>query len=211
MTIGGIQGKVSFFVGEGILQQDADGKFTEGSGQAEAPQVTEGDHFPVDDGAMSVVNAALEALPDHALDMVTAQGIGVALGRLDDASLTSKFSQASGLDLAASHDRLTTIKAIYQEQADKALESRHGIGAADKADFDAWAKANRRGQLQEAIGKQLRGHHVSGYKTLAHQWLSETAPSINAIKAAGIPVRGQEIFIQGSWMSPAAAARAGLI
>jgi hypothetical protein len=213
VTIAGIQGSVDFFVAEGMLQEDSQGKYSTGTGPTEAPKATpSGDHAPINDEAMSLINAAMEPLPQQSLDQITAQGIGVAIGSLDEASLVNKFSQASGLDMADSQQRLTAIKSIYQAQADHALATRSGIGAADKAAFWDWARANHKGQLQDAVGKQLRNHDVSGYKPLADRWLAANPPSMDAIKAAGnIPVRGQEVFLQGQWMSPKAAARAGLI
>ena len=99
----------------------------------------------------------------------------------------------------------------YKHRHGHALHSRSGIGAADKDAFYAWAKTHHNAQLQEAIGKQMRSSDVSGYTKLAAQWLTATAPSLNAIKAAGIPVRGTDCFIRGQWMSPGAAARAGFI
>lgn len=69
--------------------------------------------------------------------------------------------------------------------------------------------------LQEAIQKQLYTHDVSGYKALATQWRSRVTPSLEAFKARGIAVRKQgqshEVFMHGQWMSPGAAARAGLV
>jgi len=212
VTIAGIQGSVDFFVSEGMIQDDGDGKYSTGTGPAETPAIQEGDHLPIGDGDMSVINAALEPLPQQSLDQITAQAIGVAIGSLDNSSLVTKFSQASGLDIADSQQRLTAIGAVYQAQADQALATRHGIGAADKDAFWAWAKVTHPRQLQDAVGKQLRSHDISGYKPLADKWLAINPPSMEAIKAAGnIPVRGQEIFIQGQWMSRKAAARAGLV
>ncbi|MBA4178781.1 MAG: hypothetical protein C0505_19835 [Leptothrix sp. (in: Bacteria)] len=93
--------------------------------------------------------------------------------------------------------------------------TRSGIGADDLPAFYEWARQNRRGELQQAVQRQLQGHDVSGYRALAERWLSATPPSIKAIAAAGIPVRnlGQadEVFIQGQWMTPGAAAKVGLI
>jgi hypothetical protein len=207
----GVMAKVSFCVSEGRLNKVADGTYVEGAAPAPEQQVVEGDHSPIDAGSMDIINGALGPLPDSSLEMVTAQAIGVVLGRLDPDSLANKFSQASGLDLADSKSRVTAISAIYQANADNALATRSGIGAADKAAFWEWAKANHGGQLQDAVNKQLRSHDVSGYKALADQWLSATAPSLAACKAAGIPVRGNEIYLKGSWMKPLSASRAGLI
>jgi hypothetical protein len=211
----GITAKVSFWVSEGRLNKGTDGSYVEGAAPAQEQQVVEGDHSPIDAGSMDIINGALGPLPDSSLEMVTAQAIGVVLGRLDPDSLTNKFSQASGLDLADSKSRVTAITAIYQANADNALATRSGIGAADKAAFWEWAKTNHGGQLQDAVNKQLRSHDVSGYKALADQWLSVTAPSLNSFKAAGVPTRnngtGAEVFLKGTWMSPTSAARAGLI
>jgi len=215
VELDGVQAKVSFWVGEGRLSKSADGKYTEATAAPVAPQETTGEIMPMDDGAMGVINAALDPLPQHALDLITAQAIGAAVGRLSEESLTTKFAQASGIDPADSHQRLTTIKAIYQDQADTALRTRVGMAAADTQAFWAWAKANHGGQLQEAIGKQLRSADVSGYTALAKQWQSRTAPQLAALQAGGIPTRkgnnGAECFLQGMWMSTAAAARSGLI
>ena len=211
VTINGLQGKVSFFVNEGILQKSADGSFSEGTGQPAPPVEDSGDVLQLADVTVNQMNQALEGVPDHAAEMITATATGVALGRIDNAQLVAKFSSSSGLDPAQSQARLTILQNAYQAQADQALESRSGIGAEDKAEFYRWAKANHNSQLQEAIGKQMRSSDVSGYAKLATLWMNNTAPSLSAIKAAGIPVRGTDCFIRGQWMSPGAAARAGFI
>lgn len=215
VTINGLQGKVSFFVSEGMLQKTPDGSFTEGQAPAEAPAETQGDISMIPDEIMEGVNAALEPLPQSSLDMIIAQGVSVAIGGSDDASLTKQFAQAAGLELADSHERLTAIKSVYQAQANTAIQSRAGIGAADAPEFWAWCRANHKAQLQDAIGKQLHGADVSGYTKLASQWMAETPPSMAALKAGGIATRSQgsglEVYLKGQWMSPSAAARAGLI
>ncbi|NMM06342.1 hypothetical protein [Polaromonas sp.] len=216
ISFDGMQAKASFWVSEGRLSKGADGSYTEGAGPVEAPQVVQGDIAPIPDAVMEGVNAALEPLPQSSLDMITAHGISVALGHQDDASLTRRFAQVSGLELADSHERLTAIKAVYQKQADHAIQSRAGVSAADAPEFWQWCRTNHQGQLQDALGKQLHAADVSGYTALANRWLSSTAPSLNALKAGGIPVRTNgsgvnECYIRGSWMTPSAAARAGLV
>ena len=215
VTIGGTQAPVSFWVSEGILQQAPDGSYGEGKPQAAEQEANGGDLSPLPDLAMSEVNAALAPVEQSLLDGLAAFGTGVAIGRLDGAGLVTKFQQASGCDSDEAHARLTTIKAAYQAQADGALTSRSGIAPADIQHFYIWAKENHQGQLQEAVQRQIHGHDVSGYKALASEWLAKTAPSLAALKAAGVTTRkqgnGVEAFVQGSWMTPSAAARAGLI
>ena len=141
--------------------------------------------------------------------------MGVAVGRLDSAALAHRFAQASGLDVGESHIRIATIKAAFQTQADTALTNRYGVAPADLPAFYGWCRDNQQGAMQEALRKQLHGHDVSGYRALASQWLVATPPSLNALKATGIPVRaqgtGSEVWVRGSWMTPGAAAKTGLI
>jgi len=215
VTINGLQGKVSFFVSEGILTKSPDGSYTEGQGQAPATQEPQGDIEMMPADLMAGINAALEPLPQYSMDRIAAQGISVALGNSDDATLTKEFAKASGIELADSHERLSAVKGIYQAQANNAIQSRAGIGAADAPDFWAWCRASHGRQLQDAIGKQLHGADMSGYTKLASQWMAETPPSLAALKAGGLATRdqgsGQQVYLKGQWMGLGAAARAGLI
>lgn len=216
VTIGGTQAPVSFFVTEGILQKNADGTYgpTESQPQ-EAPVADTGDHLPMADTTMAAVNAALAEVPQGNLDSLIASGAGVVTGRLDAASLAQRFGAVSGLGTEESQARVDTIMAAFQSQADEALTTRGGIAPGDLPAFYAWAKANRQGQLQETVQRQMMAHDISGYRAMAEAWLSATPPSINAMKAAGLPVRrqgqGSEVFVRGSWMTPGAAAKSGLI
>lgn len=216
ITLNGVQAKASFWVSEGRLTKGADGSYQEGSGPVEALQLVQGDIAPIPDAVMEGVNAALEPLPQESLEMITATGISVALGRSDDASLVRKFAQASGIELADAGQRLTAVKAVYQAQADNAIRSRSGISAAEAPAFWEWCRQNHQGQLQDAIGKQMYAADVSGYKALADRWMSSTPPTLAALTAGGIPTRkdGSGVLqcnVRGQWMTPAAAARAGLI
>ena len=215
VTIDGIQASVSMWVSEGRLQKTADGTYVEGAGNAPTMMEDTSDFLPISEQAMGTINAALAEVDQGSLDGLAAVGTGVAIGRLDLGKLAHKFGQASGLASEESHARIATITAAFQAQADAALKTRSGIGAEDLPAFYQWARANRQGQLQEAVQKQLHQHDVSGYKVLASQWVASTAPSLNALRAAGHTVRQQgekpEVFIAGSWMSPSAAARAGLV
>ena len=215
VKIDGVQAPISFWVNEGRRQKGSDGKYTEAAGQAvEAPKADANDFLPIDRNSMDRLNHALEPLPQENLDSLMATAVGIAAGRLDQASLATQFANVTGRELNESQARMEAVQAIYQAQANEALTSRNGLSPADLPKFYEWARTQRRELLQEAIQKQLLTHDVSGYKALATQWRSRVAPSIEAFKAQGIPVRQQgqshEVFIRGQWMSPGAAARAGL-
>ena len=215
VKINGVQGSVKFFMSEGLLQKAADGNYEQSTPKAPEVAADTSDYLPIPDAAMSAINAALDSVDQGYLEGLAGVGMGFAVGRLDEAALAHKFSQVSGLDAGESQARLTTIKDAYQAQADQAVTTRYGVPAADRAAFYSWCRENRQGQLQEAVHKQLHGHDLSGYRALASQWLSLTPPSAAALTAAGYSVRkqgeGMEVFLQGSWMTPKAAAKAGLV
>lgn len=95
------------------------------------------------------------------------------------------------------------------------------LSADDLGTFYEWAKQNHRGQLADAIGKQVHNSDISGYRALAARYLATVPPSAAALKAAGVPVRRSshkagavEVYIPGAgngWMTPQAAARAGFL
>ena len=221
VEVNGLQAPVAFWVKEGLIQKNADGTFSEASTSAnakpqEAPPVDPSvEHHPLNPHQMATVNAALADIDPGYLDGLAAVGMGVATGRLDAAALQHKFAQVSGHDGEAGQGRLTSIQSAYQAQADTAISSRFGVNPGDLGSFYSWARKNMQGQLTDAVMKQIHQHDVSGYRSIAARWLSQTAPSANALKAAGIPTRmqsqSQEVFVSGQWMSPGAATRAGLI
>lgn len=215
VTIDGVQAAVSSWVAQGRLHKAPDGSYQEAAGTPEAAPVDTSDVMPMDAQAMDAVNAALDTVDQGSLDGLMATGVAVAVMDMDPRTLEHKFSRVSGLGGEDAAQRLGTMQAAYQAQADTALMSRSGLSAADLPAFYAWAKQNHRGELQQAVHRQLQAHDVSGYRSLADRWFSSTPPSLKAIQAAGLPVRnlGQrdEVFVSGQWMTPAAAAKVRLL
>lgn len=216
VEIAGVQAPVSFWVSEGILQKQADGSYGQTEGKAEAaPEDTAADFLPLDAAAMGSINQALAEVPQGNLDSIMAVATGVAIGRIAPGALAQKFAQASGLSIEESSARVATITAAFQGQTEQALMTRSGLTRSDIPEFMAWAKATHQGALQEAVSLQMMTHNVSGFAALAEKWFASVPPSVAALKAAGIPSRvqgnGTEILVRGQWMSPKAAAKAGLI
>jgi len=216
VKIDGVQAPISFWVNEGRVHRGADGTYSEAAGQAvEAPKANPNDFLPISPEAMDHLNRALEPLPQDNLDALMATAVGIAAGRLDEASLVAQFANVTGLEMEDSRGRMQVMQAVYQNQADSALVYRHGLSQGDLPAFYAWAREHRRDGLQDAIQKQFHAHDISGYGVLANQWRSRTAPSIEALKARGLPVRrqgqGWEVQVRGQWMSPGAGAHAGIL
>jgi hypothetical protein len=216
VTIGGMQAPIATFVSAGLLVKTASGSYAEPTAQTvQAPQADTSDVLPISEDSMAQVNLALDSVDQGNLDSLMAVGMGVVTGRLDPSALAHKFGQVSGYGGEEGAARLAVVRGAYQAQADEALTTRAGLRADDLPEFYQWARENRQGKLQETLHKQLRMHDVSGWKELAAQWMAATPPSINTLKAGGFSVRDQggkhEVFVQGSWMTPGAAARAGLL
>lgn len=214
ITIDGLQAAAEFWCKEGRLAKAADGTYSESSAQAPAIEAPGEDFQPLPDRDMTDIATALEGVDAGNIDALLGMGVGVAVGRLDDAALLAKFQQVSGRDDGDAQARLAMIRGKFEQQASKALQA-SGLTATDVPLFLEWARTQQQGRLQEAISNHVHGASVAGYRALADRWMSETPPSIEALKAGGVPVRahatGNEIWVRGSWMSPSAAARAGLI
>ena len=217
VIVNGVQASVNFWCSEGVLQKRPDGTYAESTGRpAEAPRVADtSDYFPVSDSGMAAINGALEPIPDGSLDSLAGVGMGMASGRLEMSHLVERYAQITGAGLEESGVKVGAIVAEYQKQADAAMTSRFGIASGDLKQFYQWAKQNMPGQLGEAAQMQMRQHNLGGYRAIAERWKAVTPPSAAALQAAGHPTRvvdsRQQVFIRGSWMSPGAAGRMGLV
>lgn len=216
IEVNGVQAPVAFWVKEGVIQKNADGSFSEASSRPqETPEVDTADYQQIGGRDMATVNDALAEVDQGNFDGLAATAIGTAIGRIDPGALLNKFSQVSGHGGEEAQSRVDSIMAIYQGQADSAITARFGIARADLPAFYQWARVNHQGQLHEAVHKQVHQHDVSGYKPMADRWLTSNPPSAAALKAAGYPLRmqgqQQEVFVQGQWMRPEAAARLSMI
>jgi len=218
----GMQATAKTLAQMGIITRNPDGTYSEAAGQPEdQSEEFAGDLDPIPAQLMDHVNAALEPLPQAHLDGFAAVAVGVAAGKLDPSAMAAKFSHASGVDLQEAQARIDSAAEVYRLQTGRAL-AKHGIGKEDREAFFDWCRRQKPEAMQEAISRQLHAHDVSRWAPLARQWMAQAAPSVEALKAAGIPTRKSahgatgagssvEVFIRGSWMSAGAAARAGLL
>lgn len=220
VTVNGLQAPASFWVKEGLLTKAADGTITEATAvpQEVSDEASSDDIRPIHPENMAEIHAALQGVEESSVQGILAIGVGVATGRLDMAALEAKWAQVTGQ--GGEDSNLGRMQEILQHQADHAVVT-HGVASEDLGQFYAWAQTHSRDQLADAIGKQLHFADTSGYRALVTKFLATVPPSAEALKKAGIPVRRSshrvgavEVFIPGAgngWMSPEAAARAGLI
>jgi hypothetical protein len=210
VTVNGVEAPVSFWVKEGFLQKTATGYAEATPGAAEeAPQASEG----LGEQDMAAIAMSLQGVDAVHVDNLIASGVGVAVGRVDMQNLIQKFSHVSGADPESSAARLSVAVSAFTRQASAAATAA-GIAPADMDAFFAYCRS-RPEQLQDTLNRQILGTDLGGWRKMAAQWTSTTAPSLNSLQAAGVPTRvldgRPEAFIRGQWMSPGAAARAGLV
>lgn len=134
---------------------------------------------------------------------------------LDQAGITEKLAprlaSSMGIEPKAAAAMLDEGATIWQAQADLVVE-KHG---ADPDDFYQWARDNRRNELQQAVNGQLFQRSTKGYDALVNDYFDNTIPTVEALKAGGIPVveKGGEVMVKlkGHWMTVGAAVKARLV
>lgn len=221
----GVQATAKTLAMAGVISRNPDGTYAESQSSLGNPETEEspeeatgsGD-VPIHPVNMAEIHEAVTGLDEGVVHGILSIGIGVASGKLDAGKLEDHWARATGQ--RGEDSKLGRLQAIFQFQADRAT-MKAGIAQEDLGNFYEWAKANHRDQLADAIQKQVHQASSAGYATLAAKYMSSSAPSVEALKAAGLQVRksshrhGQvEVFIPragAGWMSPSAAARAGFL
>jgi hypothetical protein len=220
ITIAGVQGTVAFFEREGLIHHDGTA-YREGAApgsqvQAEAaPQVDERDFPGMPQEVAARIDQALDGVADAYLDPLIASGIGSATGEIDRAVMVRQMSSFAGVSPDEAASRVADMEAGYRQQADSVLTGTFGMTSEDIADFVGFCKTYHKGAFRDAITKQIRESDVSGIRNLGELYYRATAPSLNAVKAAGLQTRqlGEkpEVLLDGRWLPIASAARLGMI
>lgn len=105
------------------------------------------------------------------------------------------------------------ISNAFTKQADSVATS---SGIENPAEVWDWAMAERKEQFMDARRQLAIGRNPSALKALVSEYYASVPPTAEALQKAGIQLRtdhtGETVaLIRGNWMTPAAAARAGLI
>ncbi|WP_197344780.1 hypothetical protein [Ralstonia solanacearum] len=229
VTIGGVSSPVKVFVTTGILQKQGD-QFVLAGGQQQAPQQqqqqqdqpqddeTRGDDaasFP--NGLDEAMNAAAEPFSQPTYDNGVALGMAAAMGEGDLDSVVAGVAKNSGMEPGDVQERAGFIVNAFQAQADNFITGRLGVSAGDLDDFYEFARQpENKGALRAALNGQLYGGSMAAWRPLVDRYMSNTAPSSDALKVRGFETKqgadGVDLVrINGSWVSLKAAAKAGLI
>lgn len=220
LEFNGLQASAKMLAAAGVITRNPDGSYSE-AGQQEAPHQQEKAAPMLTDAEVGHLQSTLDVLTQESAGGVIGAAIGFAAGRGDAASLVSKITQASGLPPEEAQARFDAAAQVYRGAAERAIAGA-GVSAADADSFFAWCRDHKQGAMHEAISYMVHGDDASKWAPLARQWMSQAAPSMEALKAAGIPTRKSahgatgagsavECYVRGQWMSVGAASRAGLL
>lgn len=218
VTIQGVDGTVSSFIKAGVLTSD--GKNfelvqTHQGNQQESPR----DNFeiPSSDDFNQAIDNAIAPFSDSVLSSAIPRAIDAIANGADIESLVTELSHMAGIDQGETKERFEYVSKVFEEQANALLSSKLGLDSADRSDLYEWARSSNQGRqlLKDAVTTQVNGNSVRGWHNLYEAYTKSVAPSIDALKAHGIPTKqeGSKTLVQlkGQWLSLESATRMGMI
>lgn len=202
----------------GLVKRGPDGSYTETSAEerqdgAQTEETNEAEAFSRPEAEAELVSLA-NALPAEIHHEVIAAYVG---GRDLDVARIHDIGASVGQTPEEFQQRLNSVVASFQGQADAAVKALGIEDGADLQDFYEWARTNQKGALADAMRQHCYARSTRGYVELANKWLNSTPPSEEALKKAGYKLgktgdgKTTTIVINGREMSLEVAARRGLI
>lgn len=157
----------------------------------------------------SAVAQAIEPVPQPIYDAAIAMAVENGIESLNLAELAVK----SGISPQEAQARIAVVAKAFSDQADN-IAKEAGIG--DPSELWDWAMNERKAEFNNARRQLAFGRSTQALRSLASEFFRSVPPTTEALERAGIPVRtdhtGQAVaLINGVWITPAAAAKSGLI
>lgn len=228
ITIGGTQGRAKDFYNAGLLDKDERGQYVspyeKSHPRGEAvepkqaqPQETAGDKAEMPAALAQALDASVEGFAQGTVNAAVASGIGAAVGELDLDDVAEGLARNTGIEIADAMQRVTFATQVYETEVRTYLSGqRIGLDKGDVDDLFDWARESAKGDLKEAIQKQVYGRDLSGWKKLAAKYSREAAPTMESLQQSGFAVKksddGEELVrYQGAWLSVKTASRMGLV
>jgi hypothetical protein len=212
------ESKIKSFIASGLMKEVSPGVFdVTDAVNEEAPEESDGilkeghpDAAVMPEELVREVNNALEPFPDQVVDAAIAYAIDEAIGKMTEGEVLKLVSNMSpGMDLRELSGRKAFVWDVCQTQVDRYL-SRQGIGTDDLSTFYSFALENP-GAVTDAIQKQIYNKDMRGWKSIVREYMSNMAPSAEALQRAGFEVQGDKVRIDGDWIPISVAAKSGLI
>jgi hypothetical protein len=218
VTIKGVDGTVSSFIKAGVLTSDGK-NFELTEVQQGSTQDSPKDSFeiPPSDDFNQAIDNAIAPFSDSVLSSAIPRAIDAIANGADIDSLVTELSHMAGIDQGETKERFEYVSKAFEEQANALLSSKLGLDSADRNELYEWARSSNQGRqlLKDAVTTQVNGNSVRGWHNLYEAFTKSVAPSIEALKAHGIPTKheGSKTLVQlrGQWLSLESATRMGMI
>lgn len=227
ISVAGVEMTIGDAVRYGYLNRNAGGGYLEPRTQ----------HFPgvANDPERVSASSAPAAAPEDTRAMfdgetegtlaVLADGIDGSILSAVATQMAVQFADTGGLEvnveelasrMGTTPERAGEFAQRYAHaltaQAHGHLEKDYGIVGDEFVD---WCRSNRASQFKAAVVEHANARSLTGYRTLAEEFLNSVPPSEEALRAANIPTKTEGgklmVLLKGQWMTAAAAARAGMI
>lgn len=157
----------------------------------------------------AAVAQAIDPVPQAFYDSAVAKALETGLDGIN----FNELAFNSGMTPAEARQRAEVVSKAFSDQADSIAKA---SGINEPAEFWDWCNAERKGELMNARREMAFGRNTQSLRSLISDYYASVPPTTEALQKAGIPLRtdhsGQTVaFIRGNWMTPEAAAKAGLI
>jgi hypothetical protein len=216
VNYGGMEVDLATLEGIGAVKRTATGYEAVTAGTPDATQHQQGGSGglpdgvePFSDAVETQVGQALAGVSPTLIPSVVAQVLESGL----DGVNFNDLAYQSGITPAEAQQRAQVVLKAFTAQADSIAKAQ-GIDNAQEV-WD-WASAERPDDFANARREMAFGRNPQAIRGLVADYFREVPPAVEALKKAGFQMRtdgsGETVFnLQGVWMSPASAARAGLI
>jgi hypothetical protein len=215
VNFGGMEVDLATLEGMGAVKRTATGYEAVTAGTPDAtPQ--QGGPSGLPDG-VEAFSDAVEAQVGNALAGVNPTLIPSVVAQVLESGLEgvnfNDLAYQSGITPAEAQQRAQVVLKAFTAQADGIAKA---AGIDNAQDVWDWASEERPEDFARARREMAFGRNPQAIRGLVNQYFTEVPPTVAALKKAGFATRtdgsGETVFnLKGVWMSPASAARAGLI
>lgn len=189
-------------------QQQSQNDQQQQQNQQQAQQLPEGTEYF--DSAMEASFAKdIEPVPQQLYDAALAFAVENGIDGLN----LNELAFQSGMTPEEARTRAENVFKAFSDQADNIAKD---AGINEPKEFWDWAMTEKKGELMNARRQLAFSRNTQAIRALATEFFRSVPPTAEALQRAGIPIRtdhkGETVaLINGVWLTPAAAAKSGLI
>ncbi|MGL1833739.1 hypothetical protein ACKVEX_09045 [Rhodocyclaceae bacterium SMB388] len=179
--------------------------------QAQAQQVT-AESFIAEEFPREIADVVAKAIAPIPPQLYQATLAKMLEGNMNDRDYR-EIAKLSGISEKDARERATFVDNAFKAQADNIA---HRAGINDAAELWQWATEEKYEALHKARQELIFGRNVAPLQALANEYFRSNVPTIEALRNAGYevektPAGHDVVMINGRWITPATAAKLGLV